>query len=253
MTAPPDSCKLVDLLHYNADILRSRTGTILDSSSGGNLRHQSPGRTSALGSSGGGGTGKKASKSKASSAKRSPSSSPDIEKQPHRDSSTGRESSSDGVHRRVSDNNNNKYTNIRARLSPAAQRFVAESNEFSSTNGGIRRLPSPVLSRVQYAGGDSINNLRSNDDSAASSWGASRGAVRLREEASVYLRSPVLLHANGSSRGGGAEGGSGRGGESLAVVAGRSHSHSHSSGNPLQDRLREAQRAFAAMRESHQF
>lgn len=222
MTAPPDACKLVDLLHYNADILRSRTGAVLDGSNAAffstSQRHQSPARSTAVTghsrSDGTGDGGKKHSKTKQSNkdGKRSPSTSPELPEK--RDSSAGRGSTSDAQ----------RNHSIRNRLSPATQRFVAESNEFSSSASGIRRLPSPVISRVQYSTAAPTDALYGADE-LATSRGTSRGSVRLRGDATAYVRSPVLLHA--------------------------SRSNTNSAGN-LQDRLQESKRAWAAIRESHQ-
>jgi len=216
IAAPPETSKLVDLLHYNAEILRSRTGSVLDSSSS-----YYPASASKVVQSPPDAHVKKVKKVE---KKKSPASSPEVE------TSSG-------------DNRNN----IRARLSPAAQRFVAESADFVSSSA--RRLPSPVVSRVQYD-----RNVRSpsadtavrralavtstsHDDLAASrSSAAGRSSSRLRDSrgsAVSYGQSP-LLHVSRSS-------------------AGSSGSSAHSSSNALQERLREAQRAFAAMRESHQY
>lgn len=228
IAAPPDSCKLADLLHYNAEILRSRTGSVLDgmhyptsvtktlSPSLREERHAVPTKTK-----------------KSDGKKKSPTSSPEVG------------SSSD---------NNNTRNNIRARMSPASQRFMAESAELASS--GARRLPSPVVSRVQYD-----RNVRSPSADAATrravgvtshsidDLGASRSAVsgrassRPREScgsAVSYGQSP-LLHVSRSSAGTISLGNSGLG-----------HSSSSTS-NALQERLREAQKAFAAMRESHNY
>jgi len=221
IAAPPDSCKLVDLLHYNAEILRSRTGSVLDG------MHYPTSAAKALSPS------LPAKTKKSEGKKKSPSSSPEVE------------SSSD---------NNNTRNNIRARMSPASQRFMAESAELASS--GARRLPSPVVSRVQYD-----RNVRSPSADVATrrtvgvtsqstdDLGSSRSAVMARASsrpresrasAVSYGQSP-LLHVSRSSAGTISLGNSGLG-----------HSSSSTS-NALQERLREAQKAFAAMRESHNY
>lgn len=212
IAAPPETSKLVDLLHYNAEILRSRTGSVLDSSA------YYPASASKLTQSPPDAHAKKVKKVE---KKKSPASSPEME------TSSG-------------DNRNN----IRARLSPAAQRFVAESADFASS--GTRRLPSPVMSRVQYD-----RNVRSpsadtavrralavtsstHDDlgvSRSSTTGRSSSRLRDSRGSTVSYGQSPLLHVSRSSAG----------------------SSAHSSSNALQERLREAQRAFAAMRESHQY
>lgn len=226
VAAPPDTSKLVDLLHFNAEVLRSRTGSVLDSSlyyTSNNLTSSPPLR----GASEGQGKSVKGKKSHDGS-KKSPSSSPEAE------SSSG-------------DNRNG----IRARLSPASKRFVAQSVDFASSTG-TRRLPSPVVSRVSYD-----HNMRSpsadtairrtlaahpssSDDLGASRTSATgRSSSRLRDSsrgsAVSYGQSPLLHVSRGSTS-----------------TSSTSHTSSSSS-NALQERLKEAQRAFAAMRESHKY
>ncbi len=246
LTPPPDGCKLVDLLHYNAEILRSRTGTVLDggihfsSAASSSMRVASPNprKSVASGQSSTDSAGK-VKKSGASKGKRSsPSTSPE----------------QDATARVKSD--------IRARLSPATQRFVAESSEYASATSVMRRLPSPVLNRSRYDSSFStlrspsadatmqrsfaVNSMEDLTTSRISGRSLTRPHHGVSETSHVHRArgSSPLLHVHRSHP------------AATASTEGRSVASTgpvSSTSSVLQDRLREAQKAFAAMRESHQY
>lgn len=239
IAAPPEGCKLVDLLHYNAEILRSRTGTVLDTNiyygAGGltgNRSDSSPGPRKGLSgtesagkvkSSRSVGSATKRSSSHGGGGKRSQSSSPE--------ESGGKSSKHDIV----------------SRLSPAAQRFVTESSEFASSTAAVRRLPSPVVNRVRYD--SSFNTVRS--PSVDSTMHRSFAVTSIDDLATSRLSvrslpNPTL--APSSSTGAASASISRR----LDSASGGSQTVSSSSA-ALQERLREAQRAFAAMREKQSY
>jgi hypothetical protein len=234
VAAPPDGCKLVDLLHYNAEILRSRTGSVLDAdlrfgpSAAPERRASSPGQRKSTSSSHSGSdsavkAGKTRSGKKISGGgKRSQSSSPEEDKSVTRN-------------------------DVVRRLSPAAQRFVAESAEFSSSAAAARRLPSPMVGRVRYD--SSFNTVRS--PSVDTTMHRSFGVTSIDDLATSRLSArslPAPALAPGVSR-------AGRTSSPLLTVRRQNSSAQplSSSSAALQERLREAQKAFAAMRESHNY
>jgi hypothetical protein len=231
VAAPPDGCKLVDLLHYSAEILRSRTGSVLDAdlrfgpSAAPERRANSPGqrKSTSLSHSGSDSAGKtRAGKKGSSGGKRSQSTSPEEDKSVTRNE-------------------------VVRRLSPAAQRFVAESAEFSSSAAAARRLPSPMVGRVRYD--SSFNTVRS--PSVDTTMHRSFGVTSIDDLATSRLSTrslPAPALAPGVSRAGRTS--------SPWLTVRRQNSSAQplsSSSVALQERLREAQKAFAAMRESHNY
>jgi hypothetical protein len=243
LTPPPDGCKLVDLLHYNAEILRSRTGATLDggihfsSAASASKRAASPNpRKNASSGHSSTDSASKPKKSGAARSKRSPSTSPE-------------QSAPAPV-----------QNDIRARLSPAAQRFVAESNEFTATSV-VRRLPSPVLNRSRYD--SSFSTLRSPSADATMQRSFAVNSMEDLTTSRISGRSLTRPHHAGAEA---AHTHSARGTSPLLHVhrpltaapatGGRSATGTgavSSTSSVLQERLREAQKAFAAMRESHQY
>lgn len=147
--------------------------------------------------------------------------------------------------------------NLRERLSPAAQRFVAESSDFTASTSVMRRLPSPVLTRHSSSsrntnnGSSSYNNNYGNLRSPSADAAVRRSFDVTSMENLAETARNINYHQQLSKP---------------LIVAGEKEKHHHATSNSsgraervnssstsmiLQERLKEAQKAFAAMRETY--
>ena len=146
--------------------------------------------------------------------------------------------------------------NLRERLSPAAQRFVTESSDFTASTSVMRRLPSPVLTRHSSSsrntnnGSSSYNNNYGNLRSPSADAAVRRSFDVTSMENLAETARNINYHQQLSKP---------------LIVTGEKHHHTTSNSSSgrtervntsstsmiLQERLKEAQKAFAAMRETY--
>jgi hypothetical protein len=268
---PPDSCKLVDLLHYNSDILRSRTGSMLDHSHSHSHSYSRPSSSSSVGGAAAGGGGlvgtpvvtsrgraqSPATAATAAAVSRSlpmPASGAALGGTGTRSTARKSSGSPEGEQLVGASKSGRKGDggDLRSRLSPATQRFISQANDYAAPPVA-RRLPSPVLGRSDASQREFYNNGRS--PSADASLRRSHNGTTYSSSSHKPNRVVDFLSSPSPAAGGSGSNHINSAGAGAGVGAGASSANGLSSSrattNALQERLREAQKAFNAMQQSH--